>query len=332
MEHVLIVGTATWGTTLGLILAKHGTPVWLLARTEKEMLELQKDRENKRFLPSFVFPSLLQITNSPESSIPSAKAIIFAVPSRSMRENANYLSQWISGKTLIISASKGLEFSEGKRMSEILQEILPESAAQRIAVLSGPNLAKEIAADHPSSAVIASHNQDTCIQAQALLSTPSFRIYTNKDVLGTELGGSLKNVIAIAAGICDGLGYGDNAKAALLTRGLAEIASLGIRMGAQATTFAGLSGMGDLIATCSSRLSRNHYLGIQLAKGFSLEHIIQEMDNVAEGAHTTTAALALARQYDIEMPITEATYAILSGNLTAEEGAAKLMARFLKPE
>ena len=332
MEHVLIVGTATWGTTLGLILAKHGTPVWLLARTEQEMLKLQEDRENKRFLPSFVFPSLLQITSNPETSVPSAKAIIFAVPSRSMRENANCLSRLISSNTLIISASKGLEFSEGKRMSQVLQEILPDSTAQRIAVLSGPNLAKEIAAEYPSSAVIASDNQDTCLQAQALLSTPSFRVYTNNDVLGTELGGSLKNVIAIAAGICDGLGYGDNAKAALLTRGLAEIANLGIFLGAKATTFNGLSGMGDLIATCSSRLSRNHYLGIQLAKGLSLEQIIQEMDNVAEGAYTTAATLALAHQYDIEMPIAEATYAILNGNLNAEEGAAKLMARFLKPE
>ena len=332
MEHVLIVGTATWGTTLGLILAKNAVSVWLLARTEKEMLELQKSRENKRFLPSFIFPPLLQITNQPEKATPTAKAIIFAVPSSSMRENVNYLSPWISEKTLIISASKGLEFPAGKRMSQVIQEILPTATAHRIAVLSGPNLAKEIAADNPSSAVVASHTQDTCLQAQSLLSTPTFRIYTNKDVLGTELGGSLKNVIAIAAGICDGLGYGDNAKAALLTRGLAEIANLGTYMGAKAPTFTGLSGMGDLIATCSSTLSRNHYLGMQLAKGFPLEFIIQQMDNVAEGVHTTAATLALAQQYNIEMPIAEATHAILNGNLTAAAGVGKLMARLLKSE
>jgi glycerol-3-phosphate dehydrogenase (NAD(P)+) len=332
MEHVLIVGTATWGTTLGLILAKNAVPVWLLARTKKEMLELQKKRENKRFLPSFIFPPLLQISDCPAEVVPTANAIIFAVPSRSMRENVNYLSSWISEKTLIVSASKGLEFPEGKRMSQVLEEILPSATAQRIAVLSGPNLAKEIAANHPSSAVVASHNSDTCLQVQELLSTPTFRIYTNEDVLGTELGGSLKNVIAIAAGICDGLSYGDNAKAALLTRGLAEITNLGTRMGAKALTFTGLSGMGDLIATCSSKLSRNHHLGIQLAKGFSSEYIIQQMDNVAEGAHTTAATLALARQYNIEMPITEATHAILNGKLTAEKGAKQLMTRFLKSE
>ena len=332
MRHVVIIGTATWGTTLGIILSRNKIPVCLLARTKKEMLQLQKDGENKRFLPSFMFPPLLTINYKIEDSLRLAKAIILAVPSRTMRENIKNISPWITENLLIISASKGLEFPEGKTMSQVLEEILPLGTANRISVLSGPNLAKEIAAGQPSSAVIASHNLGTCRKAQSLLTTPTFRIYTNEDVLGTELGGSLKNIMAIGAGICDGLGYGDNAKAAFMTRGLTEISNLGSALGAKSSTFTGLSGMGDLITTCSSNLSRNRHIGVQLAKGLSLDTILKQMDNVAEGTHTTAATLAIAKKHNVEMPITQVTHAILSGKLTAQEAATRLMGRCLKAE
>ena len=332
MRHVVIIGTATWGTTLGIVLSRNKIPVRLLARTKEEMLQLQKDGENKRFLPSFIFPPLLKIKYNIEDSLHLAKAIILAVPSRTMRENIKNISPWIPEDSLIISASKGLDLPTGKTMSQVLEEILPLGAARRISVLSGPNLAKEIAAGQPSSAVIASHNIDICKKAQSLLNTPSFRIYTNDDVLGTELGGSLKNIIAIGAGICDGLGYGDNAKAAFMTRGLAEISNLGSALGANPTTFTGLSGMGDLITTCSSTLSRNRHIGIQLAQGLSLDTILKQMDNVAEGTHTTAATLAIAKKHNVEMPITQVTHAILNGKLTPKEAATQLMDRGLKAE
>ena len=217
--------------------------------------------------------------------------------------------------------------STGKRMSEILREEFPPSLHRGICALSGPNLAREIIRDKPSSTVVASSDPDAARRVQALFNSPLFRVYTNDDVTGVEYGGALKNIIALGAGICDGLQYGDNAKASFMTRGLAEITRLGVAAGANPMTFAGLAGMGDLIATCSSTLSRNHYVGEQLARGKTLQDVRRTMTNVAEGIDTTAAAVALAARLGVEMPIAEATYNILFGGMALDQAIAELMGR-----
>ena len=327
MVKVGVVGTTSWGTTLAIITAREGLEVSLWARTEEEAAQLQVDGENRRFLSNAPFPPGLQVTASKGEALGNAELVIIAVPSRSLRENVRSIRESLGPSPAIVSATKGLELGSGKRMSQIMEEELPPSLHPRICALSGPNLAREIIEGKPSSTVVASSNEDAAMQAQALLTSSRFRVYTNTDIISVEFGGALKNIIALGAGICDGLELGDNAKAAFMTRGLAEIARLGVAAGAKPLTLAGLAGMGDLIATCSSPLSRNHYVGEELAKGRSLSEIRAGMKHVAESVDTTAAAVTLAEKLGVEMPITQAAHNVLFNGMAIEQAISELMGR-----
>jgi len=327
-----VVGTTSWGTTLAILGARQGHKVNLWARTPEEAEKLQADRENRRLLPGFPFPSLLQATASVEEAFGHAHLVILAVPAKSLRANVRHVGHALSPETVIISATKGLEIGTGLRMSQVLQQELPEPLRSRICVLSGPNLSAEIARGRPASTVVASEAPQLALMAQEALMTPQFRVYTNDDVVGVELAGALKNIIALGAGIGDGLGYGNNSKAAFITRGLVEITRLGVSAGANALTFAGLAGMGDLIATAASPLSRNRYVGEELAKGRSPKEILASMQNVAEGVDTTAAALKMAQELGVAMPITQATYRVLFEGLDPRQAVAELMGRAPQPE
>ena len=323
-----MVGTTTWGTTIALMLALRHVPVRLLARTEEEAARLREAGEHTQRLPGYPFPPSLSVTGDPADALSNATAVIFAVPSNSLRENARGLAPYLGDAPLVVSASKGLERDTTKRMSQVLAEELPDAAAAGLCALSGPNLAREIVAGLPSSAVIASANPEAAQQVQELLNSSSFRVYTNSDILGVELAGALKNVVALGAGISDGLQFGNNAKAAFVARGLAEISRLGMAAGANPATFAGLAGMGDLIATCFSPLSRNRVLGEQIARGRSLQEALNSLSGeMAEGVDTTPAALHMGRELGVDMPITQAAYRVLFEGLQPRQAVAELMGR-----
>ena len=314
----VVVGTTTWGTTLALRLCYNNVPTTLLARTQQEALRLRNDGENRRFLPETPLPLNLRIAACASEALADAQVLILAVP---------WVRDAVNNEAIAVSAAKGLEARTGKPMSAVFAEEMPPALIRRYCVLSGPNLAKEIIAGKPSSTVVASNQTQAAKTVQRLLMCPTFRVYTNKDVIGVELAGSLKNIIALGCGICDGLGYGDNAKAAFITRGLAEITRLGVAAGANPLTFAGLAGLGDLAATCFSRLSRNRHVGEELAKGRTLSQILESMQNVAEGVQTTAAALKLAQNLNVEMPIVETTHQILFQGLNLNEAVSRLMGR-----
>ena len=327
MSRIGVVGTTSWGTTLAILLARRGNDVCLWARTEEEASRLHSDGENARLLPGHAFPDGLSVTSSPREALGGSELVVLAVPSSSLRENVRAVRDSIDDPAAVVSATKGLEAGTSRRMSEVLSEELPERLHGRICALSGPNLAPEIIDGMPSGTVVASESPEAAARAQEAITSALFRVYTNDDIIGVELGGALKNIIAISAGICDELGYGNNAKAAMLTRGIAEIARLGVACGARWQTFAGLAGIGDLIATCSSPLSRNHYVGEQLARGRSISDIRGSMTNVAEGIDTTAAAVALAGERGVEMPITSAMYSVLFEGVALDQAISGLLER-----
>lgn len=312
---------------MAVILASRDLPVTLLVRSQPEAQGLNGRREQSRFLPGVTFPESLTVDCDVERVISPAELIVLAVPSDRVRQNISQISAAIPSGATILSAAKGLELPQGKRMSQVMEEELPAHLHPGICVLSGPNLAKEIIQGKLSSSVVAGQDQDHCRMAQDVLMSNTFRVYTSDDVTGVELGGALKNIIALGAGIADGLDAGDNAKAAFITRGLAEITRLGVAAGAKPLTFAGLAGLGDLMATCSSRLSRNNSVGRQLAEGRTWPEIRGTMDNVAEGVNTTNAALAMANTLNVEMPITQTTYRVLFEGLSPKDAIAQLMER-----
>ncbi len=327
MASIAAVGATSWGTTLSIILARQGHRVRLLARTDDEARALESERENSRFVPGFRFPDSMRAVSDPAAALDSADLIVFAVPSQTLRDNARSVSRWIPGGCVVVSAAKGLELSSGRRMSEALAEEMPPRARERICALSGPNLSSEIVRGMLASTVIASRSADAARTAQSIFNSNVFRVYTNEDIVGVELCGALKNIIALGAGICDGMRLGDNAKSAFMTRGLAEVARLGAAAGASPSTVSGLAGIGDLVATCSSTLSRNHYVGEQLAAGRTLDEIRAGMHNVAEGVDTTHAALDLAARLGVEMPIAEATRDIMFGGVSVPRAIQRLMGR-----
>ena len=331
-EPVAMIGTTTWGTTLGIILARMNRPVGMLARTPAEAADINSRRRNARFLPDVPFPSSLTVSSDIGEVVSPARLIILAVPSHRLRQNIRDIRDRITNGAIVVSAAKGLELPGGKRMSQILEQELPADLHPGICVLSGPNLAKEIIQGKLASTVIAGRESKNAEAAQATLMSNSFRVYTSDDVIGVELAGALKNIIALGAGIADGLGVGENGKSAFITRGLVEITRLGIAAGAQPLTFAGLAGLGDLLATCASQLSRNRYVGEQLARGKSWPEIQKTMDNVAEGVNTTGAALTMAAELDVEMPITQVTYRVLFEGLSPQEAIAELMERPARSE
>jgi glycerol-3-phosphate dehydrogenase (NAD(P)+) len=332
MPKVAIIGTTTWGITLGVVLAAKRAEVRLWARTEDEVARLLNAEFPSESLADITLPSRLSITASLEEALAGTRAVIMAVPSQSMRRNIKAVSPYLDSSMLIVSAAKGLELETNLRMSQVIAEEIPPDFHPNICVLSGPNLSQEILRNLPAASAVAAQTEAVARKAQKLLNTPNLCIYTNTDIIGVELGGALKNIIALGAGIVDGLDYGDNAKATFITRGLTEITALGVALGANPLTFSGLTGLGDLVATCSSSLSRNHYLGVELTKGRSIEEITASMSGVAEGVTTTLVAYNLAQQLKLEMPITEKIYRVLYQGLSTREAALELMEANVKHE
>jgi len=326
MPKIAIIGTTSWGITLGVVLAHKGLQVKLWARTEQEATELRKADSNSAVLSNVTFPSRLSTTSSLSEALSDVKAVILAVPSQTMRQNIKLVAKHLKESMLVVSAAKGLEIDSSKRMSQVIAEEIEPHFWSNICVLSGPNLSREILSDLPAATVVAARDETVARKAQRLLATPQLCVYTNTDVIGVELGGALKNIIALGAGMADGLSYGDNAKAALITRGLTEMTALGTALGANPLTFSGLAGLGDLMATCASPLSRNHYVGVELTKGRSLKEITDSMTGVAEGVSTTLVAWNLAQRIGLGMPITEKIYRVLYEGVNLRQAVDELMA------
>ena len=324
--NVAILGAGNWGTTLAILLSKKVSKIFLWSIEEPDKIE--RTRENKKYLPGFKIPENVKVTGDLSETLSSSEIVIFAVPSHAMREVAQKVSK-MKKNLIAVSVAKGIELHTFKRMTQILEE---ELNTDKVCALSGPTIAREVVRGLPTACVCASKNKYIGEKIQKLFYTDTFRVYYSDDVIGVELGGALKNVIVLAAGMCDGLNLGVNAKSALLTRGLYEMQKLGVKMGAKPLTFAGLSGMGDLITTAFSQYSRNRYVGEQLGKGRKLKDILSEMVMVAEGVKTTKAVYELSQKYKIEMPITKVVYEILYENLPPKEGIKKLMERPLKSE
>lgn len=324
MKQIAVLGAGAWGTALSLILAGKGHPISLWVWDPNQAETMMSERENP-FLPGFRLPDTIEVTTSIPDAVENADAVIFVTISSAAADVACELEKCLKPGIPVISATKGLSCETGMTVSQTLAGILPSGTP--IAAISGPNLAVEIARGIPSATVAACADTAVAKEVQSLLMCPSLRVYTNSDVAGVELAGALKNVLAIGAGICDGLGFGDNTKAALLTRGLAEITRLGIKLGAQQATFMGLAGIGDIITTCASPLSRNRRVGQGLGEGKPLDAILSELGHVAEGIPTARAAHDLSRRLDTPMPITEQVYNVLFHGKPPLDAVHELMTR-----
>lgn len=302
-----LLGGGSWGTTVASLTAKNAeTIIW--ARDAETVEEINQKNTNEKYLPNAKLTPSLVASNSIEETVKNADVIVLGIPSQSMRKVLEEAKPHIRPWVPIINLAKGLEISTKKRMTQIIEEIMPGHPA---GVLTGPNLAKEIHFGNAAAAVIAMVDKTIAEKLQSIFSSGLFRVYTNSDVIGCELGGALKNIIAIASGMGDGANAGDNTRAAIITRGLAELTRLGVAMGGKKATFSGLAGMGDLVATCSSSKSRNHHVGFQLGRGKSLEQIINEMNEVAEGVKTAKVVMELAKEYNVDMPISKEIYKVL---------------------
>ncbi len=330
---VAVLGAGSWGTTLSLLLTRNVRTVQMWEFRPEAVRKMRADRENKEFLPGIPFPGNLDVTDDIREAVSGAEICISAVPSHAVRGTAERLAEGLSDNCLLVSASKGIEQGSLMRISEIFADVWKERFdPQRYASLSGPSHAEEVSIGLPTSVVVASTNLQTARRVQELVSSERFRAYSTDDLIGVELGGSMKNVVAIAAGISAGLGFGDNTLGALLTRGLAEMTRLAKKLGARSSTLAGLSGMGDLITTCCSRHSRNRHVGVELGRGKRLDDILAGMHMVAEGVRTTASVYALSQRENIVMPITQQTYRILFENANPLEATTDLMIRSLKME
>jgi glycerol-3-phosphate dehydrogenase (NAD(P)+) len=329
---VSILGAGNWGTTLSIKLSSNKKEVALWGR-QKEINEIKTTGVNKTYLPEVVVPSIIKITSDIEAALDfSSNLLIFAVPSQALRDIARKVGKLrLKADIILLSVVKGIEVGTLKRMSEILLEEIRCDPSQ-ICVLSGPTIASEVIKGMPTTAVCASESRETAGFIQSTFMNTSFRIYTSQDVIGVELGGALKNIIAIASGIIDGLGLGANSKGALIARGLAEMTRLGLKMGADPLTFAGLSGIGDIITTSISGYSRNRFVGEQIGKGKKLDEILSSMVMVAEGVSTIKSAYKLSKKYDVPMPITHEMYKVLFGDKEPKDAIASLMGREPKPE
>ena len=327
-----VVGAGSWGTAIANHLGLKGFKVdlWVFEKEVKE--QISKDRENKIFLPGFTLSSNIFPSNDLQPVVSDKDLLIIVVPSHLMRETAGKITGLISKDTIIVSASKGIENKTHLTMSGVLKEALPEISNDKTAVISGPSFAKEVANKVPTLVTVASKDKNVAEFVQHVFSTEFFRAYTTDDLIGIELGGSVKNVIAIASGIIDGLGFGLNTRAALITRGLVEMKRLGLKLGARSDTFSGLAGIGDLILTCTGDLSRNYTVGKQIGKGKKLNKILSEMRMVAEGVKTAKSIYNLSRKIGVEMPICQETYRILYEDVSPNEAARRLMSRDLKQE
>jgi glycerol-3-phosphate dehydrogenase (NAD(P)+) len=329
---VAVVGAGSWGTALAKVLAGKGLPVTLWARSAEHAAAIESTRRNARYLPDAALPDTLHATSDLAAAVRDKHYVVAVVPSHTMREVMAQALPSLSPEALIISASKGIENDSLETMDEVLKAALPGKLGARLAFLSGPSFAKEVGAGLPTAVVMASRDRKSADDAAALFRADRFRVYTSDDVSGVELGGALKNVMAIAAGVADGMGLGHNSRAALITRGLAEISRLAVRKGANPLTLAGLAGMGDLVLTCTGDLSRNRHVGIGLGIGQKLAEVLAGMSQVAEGVRTTLSAYQLAERLGVEMPITAAMYRILYQDVPAAEAMLELLGRAPKHE
>lgn len=331
MTRVAVFGAGSWGTAFAMVLADAGCEVTIWGRRPEIADSINATRTNPDYLPGFELPVGVRATTDPEEAAHGAEFTVLTVPSQTLRGN---LAEWapvLPADTVLVSLMKGVELGTAKRMSEVIEEVA-KVTADRVAVVTGPNLAKEIAGRMPAAAVVACRDESVAQRLQSACHTPYFRPYTNTDVVGCELGGAVKNVIGLAVGIADGMGLGDNTKASLMTRGLAETTRLGLAMGADPHTFSGLAGMGDLIATCSSPLSRNHTFGTNLGRGMTLQETIAVTKQTAEGVKSCESVLDLARRHAVDMPITETVVDIVHNGKPPLVALKELMSRSAKPE
>ena len=327
--RIAIMGSGSWGTAFALVVSDAGNQVTLWARRPELADKINFDHCNPDYFPDLTLPESLQAVSDPQQAMSEADFVVLAVPSQSLRSN---LSHWlIPENAIVVSLAKGIELGSGLRMSEVIAEA-GQIPLERIAVVTGPNLAREIAERQPSASVVASISPTTAEAFQAVCHTARFRAYTNTDVVGCELGGATKNVIALAVGMATGLGLGANATASVITRGLAEITRLGLALGADPYTFSGLAGLGDLVATCSSPLSRNRSFGEELGRGRTVAEITASTRQVAEGVNSCASITELAAKHDVELPIVENVAAVIAGELTPAEMITALMSRSAKPE
>lgn len=325
---VVVLGAGSWGTTVAH-LAAHNTPTTLWARRAEVAEEVDTRHTNCRYLPDHHLHESLRATDDLAAAVTAADVLVMGVPSSGFRETLDQAGHHLRPWVPVVSLAKGLEAGSKLRMTQVIGEVLPGHPS---GVLTGPNLAKEILAGHAAAAVIAMSDPTVAARLQGLFATDLFRVYTNEDVVGCELGGALKNVIALASGMADGLGAGDNTRAAVITRGLAELTRLGVAMGGEPTTFSGLAGMGDLLATCMSTQSRNRHVGEELGRGKTIEQITEEMDQVAEGVKTARVVLELAEQYGVDMPITEEVAGVCAGAADAVAAYRGLLRREVTSE
>lgn len=327
MMKIGVIGAGSWGTTLANLLAKAGHQVTLWVYEADLALRIAESRINDLYLPGVTLAPSLACTSQLREAVEGSQLLLLVSPSQVMRHVLTDLTPFLSNDCLLVSAAKGIENGTLMTMSEVLEEVLGAEVAQRSAFLSGPSFAREVAAEQLTAVAVAAASPAVAKKVQAVFSTEYFRVYTNQDVMGVEIGGALKNVIAVAAGVSDGLGYNHNSRAALITRGLVEIARLGVAKGAQEATFYGLAGMGDLVLTCTGDLSRNRSVGVALGQGRSLDDILNHMHMVAEGVKTTESAYQLAQKLGISMPITEQMYLILYEGKDPQDAVSALMRR-----
>ncbi|MGA1005677.1 MAG: NAD(P)H-dependent glycerol-3-phosphate dehydrogenase [Ilumatobacteraceae bacterium] len=326
--RVAVIGAGSWGTTVASVVAPNASTV-LWARNAELVAAMSSTRRNDRYLPDAPLPDNLEFTASLKEAVSSADVVVMGVPSHGFRDVVSEAAQFVRPWVPVVSLSKGLERSSLKRMSEVVADEMP---GHPVAVLTGPNLAKEIMAGQPAAAVVAIDDTTIAQELQKVFSRPALRVYTNPDVVGSEIAGVAKNVIAIASGMAAGMGFGDNTRASIITRGLAEMTRLGMAMGGEGLTFAGLAGMGDLIATCSSTQSRNNQVGLRLGRGETIDAIMESMTMVAEGVKSSPSVLDLARRHDVEMPITEQVVAVCHQGRSAVDAMSLLMKRRRRSE
>ena len=329
MKKVTVIGSGSWGTALAVMLAEHGHEVTIWSRRQEAVDELVERRTNERYLPGVKIPAEIGATTDRAEAVAAAEIVILAVPSRAVRQTAKDFAPYFKKEQILVNVAKGLEEGSLLRLYEVIRECVPEC---EVCVLSGPSHAEEVARNLPSACLIASEKEETAKLVQREFMNPRFRLYTNTDMIGVEMGAALKNIMALAAGMSDGLGFGDNTKAALMTRGMAEMQRLGMAMGGKAETFSGLSGIGDLIVTCTSMHSRNRRAGILLGQGKSLAETLETVQMVVEGVNTVQAACHMAEKYGVSMPITQAINAVLFHGKNVEDAVLELMTRDGKAE
>ncbi|MDL1957792.1 MAG: NAD(P)-dependent glycerol-3-phosphate dehydrogenase [Deltaproteobacteria bacterium] len=334
MKRIGVLGAGSWGTTLAVLLANKKIKTVLWARNQEFAKQIRKSRENKSYLPGIELPVTLEITSDIAKAVLNKEVILFVVPSHGLRKVAKQIAMALSDFTqspnlpyALVSASKGIENRTLLTMTEIMKEVLPSRLSGRLAALSGPSFAQEVASSMPTAVTIAASEHKLCTGLQELFTTETFRVYTSLDLMGVQLGGALKNVMAIASSISDGMGFGTNTRAALITRGLAEMSRLGMRLGANPLTFAGLAGLGDLVLTCTGDLSRNRQVGLKLGQGQSIENILKETSMIAEGVKTASSAYAMAEKYKVDMPITNQVYKVLYEGLDPKDAVNELLKR-----